>query len=150
MHAPGKRPRTDPDGRSLTEESPSGTLRDRPDTIPHPPSLPADLLDLRYRGGLVGAPAWALAVVEEMHRTRDELSAAMGEFADAASALERQNREVLAHQSSLRRSVEELRSEFRSRVGAHDGELNDVRVRLDALERDLADLRAALLALKTE
>lgn len=150
MHAPGKRTRTDPDARSLTEESASGHVHERLDTIPRPPSVPADFADLRYRGGLVGAPAWALAVVEEMHRTRDELSAAMGEFADAASSLERQNREVLGNQTSLRRAFDELRSEFRSRVGAHDGELNDLRARLDDLERQLAKLSAAVLTTKDE
>lgn len=82
--------------------------------------------------------------MEEMQRTRSELSAVLGEFVDAAAALERQNREVLANQNSLRRSFDDLRSEFRSRVGAHDGEFNDVRSRLTILEKDLADLNEML------
>ena len=64
----------------------------------------------------------------------------MGEFAEAAAGLERQNREVLANQTSLRRSFEQLREEFRSRVGAHDTEFKEVRERLSQLEALVASL----------
>lgn len=85
-----------------------------------------------------------MAVIEELQNTRNELSTVMSEFTDAAAALERQNREMLANQAALRRAFDHLRSEFRSRVGAHDGEFDEVRARLDALERGVAALNALL------
>lgn len=155
VHVLGNDPR--PGHDLLPRDRTEGHLTDRLDTIPHPPSVPRDLLDAHARaeaahepvegshvGPLSEMPDWAVAVMEEMQRTRSELSAVLGEFVDAAAALERQNREVLANQNSLRRSFDDLRSEFRSRVGAHDGEFNDVRSRLTILEKDLADLNEML------
>lgn len=148
MHAPSKKsPSLSHAARVLTEDKPGIRTQDRPDTIPRPASVPREALPSGYVGTLAEAPPWAIAVIEEMHHARHEFSIVMGEFADAAAALERQNREVIANQTSLRRAFDNLRSEFRSRVGAHDGEFGEVRARLESLEKEVAELNAMVDAI---
>lgn len=145
MHAPSKK--SSPVSHA-PQPATSGNSKIRsttpPESVPRPAPVPREALASGYIGPPVDAPPWALAVIEELQQTRSELSAVMGEFTDAAAALERQNREVIANQAALRRAFDHLRSEFRSRVGAHDGEFDEVRARLETLEQELSALNALL------
>lgn len=96
------------------QSPPSELPTERDHSVPAAPSVP------RFEG----APGWALDVIEEMHQTRAELSASMGEFADAAHRMERTLNLVLV----------EVRAQGR-RLDTHDERLQAGERRFEAIEQ---------------
>lgn len=87
------------------------------------------------------APRWALDVIEEMHRTRSELSGSMGEFADAAQRMERTLNLVLAEVRAQGRRLDTHDERLRvgeRRFAAIEKRQEEQDRRLEALERRMA------------
>ena len=104
-------------------------------TIPSAPPSPTFSSTEERAAALATAPPWALAVVEEMRESREEMAIAMSEFSGAAHGMLQQMRALETNQSSLRKSFDDLRDEMRSRLGAHDTEMGDLRRELSALRK---------------
>lgn len=110
---------------------------DDPTTPGHAaPTVPPLLTMPPVTPGLAGAPGWALRVVDEMMRTRSELSAAMSEFAEAARNLD----SIATNQQLVLGEVRTLSD----RVGTIERRLGLGDRRFEGIERDIAELRGRL------
>lgn len=89
-------------------------------------------------------PAWLTEVLGEMRRDRTELL----DFARGLESRLNQLDRIEANQNLMGQAVEEMRSEMRARIGAHDGELERGAKMFADHERRITALEAAERARK--